>query len=313
MPPNEPVRRAQLRLRTEALRESGDAGPETQAALRKALADRSNHIVAKAAAIAAGLALTQLIPDLLAAYDRFFTDPVKTDPQCWAKNALCKALADLSHDNSATYLRGLHHVQPEPVWGGRADSAGTLRGNCALALVACRDISDLDLLTHLTDLLVDPERTVRSEVAQAIGRLNRREGAIVLRLRALVGDAESEVLGACFSAILSIDAASGLPFVVRFLEQGGDAATEAALALGLTHDPRAFDLLKERLPRERDPDVREAIVTAIALTRLPDALKMLVGMVERRDHLAAIARKALAAVRLPDELRARLDAAAPDT
>jgi hypothetical protein len=292
----------------EALRKAADASPETQAALRKALADRSNYVVAKAADIAAALSLNQLVPDLLAAYDRFFTDPAKTDPQCWAKNALSKALADLGHDDSATYLRGLHHVQAEPVWGGSADSAATLRGNCALALVSCRDISDLDLLTHLTDVLVDPEKTVRAEAARAIGHLNRREGAIVLRLRALIGDAEPEVLGACFSALLSIDTGNGLPFIARFLGGGGDAAAEAALALGLTHDARAFELLKERFPRERDPDVRAAIVTAIALTRLPDALEMLVRLVETQAPSATTARKALASVRLPDELRARLDA-----
>jgi HEAT repeat protein len=282
----------------ESLRSAGDAGPETQRALRKALQDRSNYVVSKAAAIAAALALNQLIPDLLAAYHRFFTDPAKTDPQCWAKNALSKALADLGHDDSSTYLRGLRHVQLEPVWGGHADSAATLRGNCARALVSCRDLSDLDLLTHLTDTLADPEKTVRVAAARAIGGLNRREGAIVLRLRALVGDAEPEVLGSCLSALLSIDLDSGIPFVARFLDHGGDAAAEAALALGLTHDARAFELLKERFPRERRPDVRVAFVTAIALTRLPDALEMLVRLVETSAPDASTALEALASARL---------------
>ncbi|MGA3028645.1 MAG: hypothetical protein ABSF98_28195 [Bryobacteraceae bacterium] len=296
----------------ESLRNAPAAEPETQRALRKALQDRNNFIVSKAAAIAAALGLNQLIPDLLAAYHRFFANPAKTDPQCWAKNALSKALADLGHDDSATYLRGLSHLQPEPVWGGQADSAATLRGNCALALVACRDLSDLDLLTHLTDVLVDPEKTVRTEAARAIGRLGSREAAIVLRLRALVGDAEPEVLGSCFSALLSIDFSHGIPFVARFLDRRGDAAAEAALALGLTHDTRAFDLLKERFPRERDPDLRTALVTAIALTRLTDALEMLVRLVETSAPDAAAAVEALASARLPEELRTRLDAAIRD-
>ena len=47
------------------------------------------------------------------------TDPVKTDPQCWAKNAIVKALKDLNHDDPAVFLRGIEHVQMEPVWGGR--------------------------------------------------------------------------------------------------------------------------------------------------------------------------------------------------
>jgi HEAT repeat protein len=297
----------------EALRTAADAGPETQQALCKALADRNNFIVSKAAAIASALNLNQLIPDLLAAYHRFFVNPAKADPQCWAKNALSKALADLGHDDSATYLRGLHYVQPEPVWGGQADSAATLRGNCALALVSCRDLSDLDLLTHLTDALADAEKTVRAEAARAIGRLGSPAGAIVLRLRALVGDAEPEVLGSSFYALLAIDPGRGIPFVAGFLERGGDAAAEAALALGLTHDARAFDLLKERFPRERDPDLRTALVTAIALTRHPDALEMLVRLVETSAPDAATAVEALASARLPDELRARLDAAIAGT
>jgi hypothetical protein len=293
----------------EALREAGDAGPDTQLALRKALKDRSNYVVAKAAAIVATLGLNQLIPDLLAAYLRFFSDPAKTDPQCWAKDALCKALGDLGHEDSATYLRGLQHVQMEPVWGGHADSAATLRGNCALALVSCRDLNDLDLLTHLTDVLADPEKAVRAEAARAIGRLNRQEGAIVLRLRLLVGDSEPEVLGSCFSALLSMDASQGIPFVARFLDRRDHSAAEAALALGLTHDSQALELLKDRLPRERNPDMRRTLVTAIALTRLGDALEMLVRLVETSARDAGAAVEALAPLRLSEELRARLDKA----
>ena len=55
----------------------------------------------------------------------------------------------------------------EPVWGGREDCAGTLRGQCALALVQCRTMSDLDVLACLTEVLVDPDKTVRAEAARA--------------------------------------------------------------------------------------------------------------------------------------------------
>jgi len=290
----------------DALREAGGTGSETQRALRKALQDRNNYIVSRAAAVVSALGLAPLVPDLLAAWDRSFTDPVKTDPQCWAKTALVKALAELSHDDSATYLRGLRHTQMEPVWNDHVDTATALRANCALALVSCRDLSDLALLTHLTDALVDDEKTVRAEVARAIGRLGRPEAAIVLRLRALVGDRESEVVGACLSALLSIDLDDGIPFVARFLERGDDSAAEAAFALGLTHDRRAFELLRDRLPREPNSDLRRALLTGIALTRLPEALEMLVHMVETQAFGAAAAREALASVPLPDDLRRRM-------
>src|SRR5271157_5917367 len=57
-------------------------------ALRKALSDRVNLIVAKAAKMAAELRLGDLLPDLLTAYDRLFEKPIERDPQCWGKNAI---------------------------------------------------------------------------------------------------------------------------------------------------------------------------------------------------------------------------------
>src|SRR5271170_5965182 len=86
--------------------------------LRKALTHRNNYIVAKAADLAVKFHLVQLLPDLLGAFGRFFTDPVKTDPQCWAKNALSRALAALGCQDVDVFLRGMRHIQPEPVWGG---------------------------------------------------------------------------------------------------------------------------------------------------------------------------------------------------
>src|SRR5689334_16697232 len=92
------------------------ADDATLQVIRKALRDRTNLVVSKAAAIAAQLQARDLVPDLLQAFDRFFQNAAHTDPQCWAKEALGKALRDLGHDESAAFLRGLRHVQMEPVW-----------------------------------------------------------------------------------------------------------------------------------------------------------------------------------------------------
>src|SRR5580700_3354450 len=108
--------------------------------LRKALANRNNFVVAKAADLVRQFQLTQLIPELLTAFDRSFENPVKSDPQCWAKNAISRALAHFEHQDAEVYLRGMHHIQLEPVWGGTSDTAGTLRATCALALVQCRSL-----------------------------------------------------------------------------------------------------------------------------------------------------------------------------
>jgi hypothetical protein len=56
--------------------------------LRTALEQRNNFVVGKAAHLIREFQLPQLTPELLIAFDRFFENPAKTDPQCWAKNAL---------------------------------------------------------------------------------------------------------------------------------------------------------------------------------------------------------------------------------
>jgi hypothetical protein len=91
------------------------------------LAHRNNFIVAKAADLVRDFRMADLVPDLLLAFDRFFENPVKTDPQCWAKNALSRALAAFEYQEPEIFLRGMRHIQMEPVWGGRSDTAGTLR------------------------------------------------------------------------------------------------------------------------------------------------------------------------------------------
>src|ERR1700684_1136337 len=112
--------------------------------LRKALTHRNNFVVGKAADLVRKFQLTQLIPELLVAFDRFFEDPTKTDPQCWAKNAVSRALAAFEHQDADIFLRGMRHIQPEPSYGGSSDSAGTLRATCALALVQCRSLTNAD-------------------------------------------------------------------------------------------------------------------------------------------------------------------------
>jgi hypothetical protein len=206
------------------------------ALVKKSLANRSNFIVAKAARLAEEAGLAELMPELLSAYDRFFLNAEKTDPQCWAKNALSRALARLECRDKKVFLRGLRHNQMEPTWGGRSDSAGTVRANCALALVGCDGLDNQQLLVLLLDPLVDPDKSVRVEGVRALAQLG--EAAVpVLRLRALIPGEDPEVLGQCFSALLGLEREDAILFVAGFLEAGDDAAGEAAFALAETHTP----------------------------------------------------------------------------
>src|ERR1700733_4447701 len=59
--------------------------------LRKALTQRNNFLVGKAADLVREFCLAQLLPELRNAFDRFFDDPVKTDPQCCQERAQPRA------------------------------------------------------------------------------------------------------------------------------------------------------------------------------------------------------------------------------
>jgi HEAT repeat protein len=293
----------------EALRTSSDAASRA-GAVRKVLRDRSNYLVSKAAAVAGDLRLIDLIPDLIAAFDRFLRDPVKTDPKCWAKNAIAKALKELEHREPEVFLRGIRHIQLEPVYGGHVDSAVTVRGTCAQALVQC-SLSVLEFLKHLGDRLADPEKPVRVDAALAIGQLGSPEGAPLLRLKALLGDRESEVTGQCFASLLALAPEDSVPFVVQFLDQENeDTRLEAACALAASREPRAFEALRRFWAARLPTEFRRTVVSFLGASPLKEAAEFLLSMIETdAADLAEAAIRALGVSRFRNELRGAAEAA----
>jgi len=247
--------------------------------LRKGLANKNNFVVAKAADLIREFQLQELTPDLLQAFERFFQNADKSDPQCWAKNSISRALAAFEFQDPDVFLRGMRHIQLEPVWGGQSDTAGTLRAICALALVQCRRLPEVDLLARLIDLLADEDKTVRAEVVRAVEQVGSSSASLVLRLRAVLGKDEPEVLGACYGGILRIEGVSAIPWVAEFLLSGDDSAGEAALALAATRSQKAFHVLRDRLEKAQDPWFRSVLLSAIALTRQDDAMEFLIHAV----------------------------------
>jgi HEAT repeat protein len=284
--------------------------------LRKALANRNNFVAAKAADLVRQFQLTQLTPELLIAFDRFFEDATKTDPQCWAKNALSRALAAFEHQDAQVFLRGMDHIQPEPSYGGSSDSAGTLRATCALALVQCRSLLEPELLTHLIDLMNDKDKSVRVEATRAIENVNSTAAALLLRLRAILSsqlnsrmqEEEPEVLGASYSAILRIEGPKSIPWIARFLSDSDDAAAEAALAIAGTHSAQAFEVLRDRLAKESDPWFCSVLLSAIALTRQDAAQEFLLDQVRTESLQAEPAIESLLRAAPSDEIVKRLEA-----
>jgi HEAT repeat protein len=276
--------------------------------VKKALGNRSNLLVAKAASLAEEGGLAELLPELLAAFDRFFSDAEKSDPQCWAKNALSHALGRLRCRDKEVFLRGLHHRQMEPVWGGKSDSAGTLRANCAHALVTFEELSYQELLLILLDPLLDPDKSVRVEAVRAMGQIGP-PAVPVLRLRALVGGGEPEVLAACFGVLLEIERTAGIPFVAGFLEAGDDAAAEAAFALAETRLPEAAAVLLNRQSAGADEWFGKVLLSAIALTRQPEATEFLIDLIARDADEAPVALQAIGHTAPSEEMRRRVEEA----
>jgi HEAT repeat protein len=256
---------------------------ESLAALRVALAGRSAFAAAKAAKLAGDLELGELGGDLVAAFERLLAGQ-DDDPGCTAKAEIAEALYKLGHDAAGPFLRGIRHVQMEPVFGGRVDTAVDLRGACAFGLVR---MGYRDVLVELADLLADPEPPVRISAARALAYRGGKDALPLLRLRILAGD-KPEVMGECLTALLRVAGAGALPFVARFLDHRDDETAEAAaLALGASRLEEAFADLREWVERVVSPVLRRAGLTAIATLRRDAALDYLLGLVKDAPPVTA--------------------------
>jgi HEAT repeat protein len=289
----------------ELLRSASAA--ESESPLRKALSHKNNFLVAKAAQLAAALNLHSLTPELVEAFPRFMKDPVKSDPQCWAKNAIAKALAGFEYQEPDLFLSGMAHIQLEPVWGGSSDTAGTLRSQCAFGLVQCRSLSNTQVLTHLLSLFADKETQVRANAARAVEQVGTDAAALLLRLRAELGSDEAEVLGACYSGVLHLEGSGAIPWATRFLRPHApdDASSEAAFAIAETRTEAAFCALQAAWKQTRDPDFRGTLLTAVALTRQEAAYDFLLAEAADGSRTAC---EALESSAPPEEILTRLRA-----
>jgi hypothetical protein len=284
---------------------------EAVTALRKALGDRVNLMVAKAAKLIAELEIQELLPELLKAFDRLFENPVETDPQCWGKNAIANALRDLGHRESPPFLRGARHVQMEPSYMKPADTATTLRGICLLAVLACVDLRREETMRLLVDGLTDEAAVVRAEAARGLEMMEGEEGALLLRLKARLGDEEAAVVGQVFDSLLRLEQDRGIRFVAGFLKSRPEVRDEAALALGSSRLAGAVDILQEAWESTRSPEFREVILRAMSVSRQERALEFLLRLVgEGRAQDAKAALEALSLDRKSPEIRRQAEAAA---
>lgn len=276
-------------------------------ALRKALAGRSGHLAAAAAELAAEHELQVLVPELVAAFERLLVQPLRSDAGCAGKAAIANALYRLGAAEVGVYLKGIRHVQLEPVWGGKADTATQLRGTCGLALVR---IHHPDYLVELAALLADKEAPVRKMAAQALAYSENPAAVPLLRLRALVGDSDPQVIGEVLLALLAVAPEPSLPFVTAFLDRDEELAEAAALALGGSRLKAALAPLTEWWERTFDAGLRRSALLAIAMLKHDEAIHyLLTHVAESAPPHARDALRALAVYRHDPRLRAQLETA----
>jgi len=287
------VKRRPLEQTLLALRRvrEGPGSEESQRLLREVLGGEGSHAVARAATLVGELGLEALLPDLVAAFPRFLEDPVRTDPGCSAKTAIVEALRRLERDERPLYRRAAAHVQMEPVFGGRVDTAVDLRGAAAMALA---ESAGGDVLVDLAHLLADPEAPVRVSAARAVSVHGRDGGIPLLHLKALSGDAEPRVVSECLLALLRLDPGGALPFVGSFFDRGDVAAEAAAIALGESRQADALPLLRDWLDRASRRGLARVALLAIAALRRDEAVDLLLSLA--RDEPGPLAREALLAL-----------------
>jgi hypothetical protein len=269
-------------------------------ALRRALSGRSNLLAATAAEIIGEWELDGFTAELTGAFNRFLIDAVRSDPTCAAKIAIVEALNRLSYNDGELFARGLRHVQMEPVYGGRIDTAAGLRAACALGLARS---DPPDVLLELAGLLADPEADARAGAARAISVAARPGGAPLLWYKAQIGDNEMIVMGECFAALLRLEPERAVPLVVERLQGEHEVLAEtAALALGESRLPAALPPLLAAWENPGGPALRRTILTAIALHHSDEAFDFLCGLADGAP--AAEAEAALAALAIfRDDLR----------
>ena len=272
------------------MRDQPDAA-EITLELRRFLADASNIIVAEAARIIKDQIVAGLVRDLVAAFDHLMIDPEESDTQCRAKIEIVDALNRLEYAEPDVFLRGLTHRQNPRFGEPGQDAAGALRAFCALGLAR---IGHPGVVLLLTEMLLDSDNTARAGAARALGGTGSLAAVPLLRYKVRTGDRLVEVIDECFASLLTLSFEESLPFVARYL-QARDSGLQgtAAFALAETRRPEALAVLMECWPGAPS-DLRESLLAALAVFRLPAANDFLIGLIagndpSARDALAALA------------------------
>ena len=281
--------------------------PEVRSQLRKHLESKVSLIAAAAADAVRHIEDHDFGADLVAAFRRFMIDSAKTDKGCVAKTALVRALLACQCDEEEIFRAGIRHVQLEPTWGGRADTAARLRALSALGLV---QTGSPDAMNELAVLLADSEPDARIGAARALANCGPTAEPL-LRFKVLTGDTEPAVVAECLNGLMSSAPSASFTFIAGFVDPRYPSLYEhAALALAESRLPEAFALLKEKWTSTFSREFREALLLPISLTRSEEAFDFVISILESGDlRIATAAIAALSICRGDPAIRRRAEKA----
>ena len=148
--------------------------------------------------------------------------------------------------------------------------------------------------------------------AQALAYAGSDAAAWILRLKIRLGDKEPEVIGECFTSLISLTPKEGVALTAEFLNSQDEALQElAVLALGESRLPEALERLKTAWKKAVETRLRETLLTAIGLLRLAEGIDFLLEILAEEDTAAGkAALSALAIHRHDERIRERALAAA---
>ncbi len=277
---NDPIESAIARLDEVPLHT-----PEGKAAFQKALAAKSNLVVAKAARIAGGAQWLDLTRDLATAFDRMIAKGAATDKACAATIAIARALVQLDFDSPDVFLRGMKHVQMEGSWGPPVDAAVELRAICAMGLA---NSTYPHKLREMVTLLADKEWQARVGAIRAIAVVGGESASLLLRFKTLSGDKDPEVMAECFSAILILEGSEGVPLVAGFAASPDPEVSEAAiLAMGASRRADAVAWLIEEFSRSVALPRRKCILLSLSTSRVETGIAFLLDLIREGGSATA--------------------------
>ncbi len=282
--------------------------PEGKAAFTKALAAKSNLIIAKAARLIGNAQWIDLNNEMASAFGRMIEKGAALDKACAAMIAIARALVQIEYDEPDLFLRGIHHVQMEASFGPPIDTATELREVCAMGLA---NSTYTHKLRELVPLLVDKEWQVRAGVIRAIGVIGNEAASLLLRYKMLSGDKDPEVMSDCFIALLALEGGDGLALVAPFAKSQDREIREAALlAMGASRRADALAWLIAEFPQTADPAGRKCILLSLSTSRVEAAIEFLLDLIRTASPpTAALATDALSIHGRDRQLREQVEAA----